>query len=41
MDWDDVRPAAPKSIAVGENLETLSVAELKAASPPSPPKSNA
>lgn len=30
MDWDDVRPAAPKSIAVGENLETLSVAELEA-----------
>ncbi|MBX9862552.1 MAG: DUF1192 domain-containing protein [Hyphomicrobium sp.] len=29
MDWDDVRPAAAKSIAVGENLETLSVAELE------------
>jgi uncharacterized small protein (DUF1192 family) len=29
MDWDDVRPATAKTIAVGENLETLSVAELE------------
>jgi uncharacterized small protein (DUF1192 family) len=29
MDWDDVRPVAQKSVAVGENLETLSVAELE------------
>ncbi len=26
MDWDEVRPAPPKSASVGENLETLSVA---------------
>jgi uncharacterized small protein (DUF1192 family) len=29
MDWDEVRPAPPKSASVGENLETLSVAELE------------
>jgi len=29
MDWDDVRPTPPKSVAIGENLETLSVAELE------------
>lgn len=31
MDWDDIRPKPPKAAAsVGENLETLSVAELEA-----------
>jgi uncharacterized small protein (DUF1192 family) len=31
MDWDDVRPKAPKAQAsVGDNLEALSVAELEA-----------
>jgi uncharacterized small protein (DUF1192 family) len=29
MDWDDARPAPPKSASIGENLETLSVAELE------------
>jgi uncharacterized small protein (DUF1192 family) len=30
MDWDDLRPAPPsKSASIGENLETLSVAELE------------
>jgi uncharacterized small protein (DUF1192 family) len=29
MDWDDARPTPPKSASVGENLETLSVAELE------------
>lgn len=29
MDWDDLKPPAPKSMAVGETLETLSVAELE------------
>lgn len=29
MDWDDTRPAAPKHGAIGDNLETLSVAELE------------
>lgn len=30
MDWDEVRPAPKQGAAVGENLETLSVAELEA-----------
>ncbi len=30
MDWDDVRPATGGDIIVGENLERLSVGELKA-----------
>lgn len=30
MDWDDVRPKKQAGIAVGETLETLSVAELEA-----------
>jgi uncharacterized small protein (DUF1192 family) len=31
MDWDDIVPKKPKTgIAVGDNLETLSVAELEA-----------
>jgi uncharacterized small protein (DUF1192 family) len=30
MDWDDLKPKAPKGIMVGESLETLSVAELEA-----------
>ncbi|HRN88314.1 DUF1192 domain-containing protein [Hyphomicrobium sp.] len=29
MDWDDVRPPARKSASIGDNLETLSVAELE------------
>jgi uncharacterized small protein (DUF1192 family) len=29
MDWDDARPAPHKSASIGENLETLSVAELE------------
>lgn len=29
MDWDDVRPPPAKSASIGENLETLSVAELE------------
>ncbi len=29
MDWDDVRPTPSKTTAIGENLETLSVAELE------------
>jgi uncharacterized small protein (DUF1192 family) len=29
MDWDDARPAPSKSASIGENLETLSVAELE------------
>jgi uncharacterized small protein (DUF1192 family) len=29
MDWDDVRPPPPKGTAIGDNLETLSVAELE------------
>jgi uncharacterized small protein (DUF1192 family) len=28
MDWDDAKPT-PKSASIGENLETLSVAELE------------
>jgi uncharacterized small protein (DUF1192 family) len=30
MDWDEARPAPKRDIVVGENLETLSVAELEA-----------
>lgn len=31
MDWDDITPKKPKTTAaVGDNLETLSVAELEA-----------
>lgn len=29
MDWDDAKPAPPKSASIGDNLETLSVAELE------------
>ncbi|MDX2203515.1 MAG: DUF1192 domain-containing protein [Hyphomicrobiaceae bacterium] len=30
MDWDDIRPKAPKGIVLGEDLKSLSVAELDA-----------
>ncbi len=30
MDWDEVRPKPKPGAAIGENLETLSVAELEA-----------
>ena len=30
MDWDDQRPKPAKAIAVGDNLQSLSVAELDA-----------
>lgn len=30
MDWDDLKPKAPKGITLGESLESLSVAELDA-----------
>ena len=31
MDWDDITPKKPKTnVAVGDNLSTLSVAELEA-----------
>jgi uncharacterized small protein (DUF1192 family) len=30
MDWDDLKPKAPKGITLGETLESLSVAELDA-----------
>lgn len=30
MDWDDIRPEPAAGITIGENLETLSVAELEA-----------
>lgn len=30
MDWDDLKPKPAKAIAVGENLEALSLAELEA-----------
>lgn len=30
MDWDEERPKRAKEPTVGENLETLSVAELEA-----------
>ncbi|MBN8912751.1 MAG: DUF1192 domain-containing protein [Rhizobiales bacterium] len=29
MDWDDAKPTPPKSASIGDNLETLSVAELE------------
>lgn len=29
MDWDDARSTPPKSAGIGDNLETLSVAELE------------
>ena len=30
MDWDEARPKPVKDVALGENLETLSVGELEA-----------
>jgi uncharacterized small protein (DUF1192 family) len=30
IDWDDPKPKAPKGIALGESLESLSLAELDA-----------
>jgi len=30
MDWDEVRPKPKPGATIGENLETLSVAELEA-----------
>jgi uncharacterized small protein (DUF1192 family) len=30
MDWDDLKPKTPKGVTLGENLESLSVAELEA-----------
>jgi uncharacterized small protein (DUF1192 family) len=30
MDWDETRPAPPRNAGIGDNLETLSVAELEA-----------
>jgi uncharacterized small protein (DUF1192 family) len=30
MDWDELKPKAPKGITLGESLESLSVAELDA-----------
>ena len=30
MDWDEVRPKPKVGVAIGESLETLSVAELQA-----------
>ncbi len=30
MDWDDIKPKAPKGVTLGESLETLSVSELEA-----------
>jgi uncharacterized small protein (DUF1192 family) len=30
MDWDEVRPKPKAGATIGENLETLSVAELQA-----------
>lgn len=29
MDWDDLKPKPPKTATIGDNLETLSVAELE------------
>ncbi|MGL4395982.1 MAG: DUF1192 domain-containing protein [Hyphomicrobium sp.] len=29
MNWDDIKPVAKVTAAVGDNLETLSVAELE------------
>lgn len=28
MDWDDLKPKAPKGVVLGEDLRSLSVAEL-------------
>lgn len=30
MDWDDIRPKTAKAITLGEDLASLSVAELEA-----------
>jgi uncharacterized small protein (DUF1192 family) len=30
MDWDELKPKPPKGVTLGENLESLSVAELQA-----------
>ncbi len=30
MDWDDLKPKPPKGVTLGEDLTTLSVAELQA-----------
>jgi uncharacterized small protein (DUF1192 family) len=30
MDWDELKPKPAKSVAIGENLETLSLGELEA-----------
>jgi uncharacterized small protein (DUF1192 family) len=30
MDWDDLKPKPPKGITVGEDLTSLSLAELEA-----------
>jgi uncharacterized small protein (DUF1192 family) len=30
MDWDEIKPKAPAGVMIGENLTTLSVAELEA-----------
>ena len=30
MDWDDLKPKPKKSVVLGEDLTTLSVAELEA-----------
>jgi uncharacterized small protein (DUF1192 family) len=30
MDWDELKPKPPKGMTLGENLESLSVAELQA-----------
>ena len=30
MDWDELKPKPPKGITLGENLESVSVAELQA-----------
>jgi uncharacterized small protein (DUF1192 family) len=30
MDWDDLKPKAPRGVVLGEDLRSLSVAELDA-----------
>ncbi len=30
MDWDDIKPKAAKALTIGEDLSTISVAELEA-----------
>jgi uncharacterized small protein (DUF1192 family) len=30
MDWDDLQPKTPKGVVIGEDLRTLSQAELEA-----------